>query len=190
MSSSCAVQAMPFKTHYIIIKFNKFKFKSLLSSLQGDIIGIIKKVDENWFEGILGGQYGIFPLNFVQLNKAGRDVMGLENSSSGSGSSSDEDSDGKRKRTSRRGLRSTHKKRTSSPWVKVEQTDDQSKRHTIHIENPDEQKRDSRRALNLSDDQEQPPRPRTQSQGRRSSETAVQVLMIIYQIHTLEIICF
>ena len=44
--------------------------------------------------------------------------------------------------------------------------------NTIHVANPAEQRRESRRALNLSDDGNQPrPRLRTRSQGRRGSGT-------------------
>ena len=44
--------------------------------------------------------------------------------------------------------------------------------NTIHVANPAEQRRESRRALNLSDDGNQPrPRLRTRSQGRRGSAT-------------------
>lgn len=32
------------------------------------MIGVIKKVDANWLEGILGGQYGIFPVNFMRVS--------------------------------------------------------------------------------------------------------------------------
>ena len=45
--------------------------------------------------------------------------------------------------------------------------------NTIHVANPAEQRRESRRALNLSDDGNQPrPRLRTRSQGRRGSATS------------------
>lgn len=208
------------------------KEEELISFKEGDMIGVIKKVDANWLEGILGGQYGIFPVNFMRLNKAAKEIMSAETSSSGSGSSSDEDTEEKRKRKSRRKPRQGRAKQQPSPWIKMNNpqsvatggaslsttdsstslaassstleatpetstvetstaetsttetsavssesacTTEQAKRHTIHIENPNEQRRQSRRALNLSDELDQSrERLRTQSQGRRASESSVQ----------------
>jgi len=193
----------------------------LLSFKTGDIIGVIKKVDEKWLEGILGGQYGIFPLNFVKVNKACQTLLSCSSSSSSSASSSsDEENADKQKNKKTRAKKSI--KTSSSPWVKREDqacsststtgestssnsssgsatasssgsttasssssttasssgsttTVPAPKRHTIHVENPIEQRRESRRALNLSDDVDQPrPRLRTRSQGRRGSDTPPQ----------------
>lgn len=160
----------------------------LISFREGDIIGVIKKVDSNWFEGILGGQYGIFPFNFVQLNKAAKDLVSGD--SSPSTSSSDDEIESTRKKRSKRARAKASPPTAAiaaaatskdvfgpSPWVKRDQVpttnDPVTKRHTIHIENPDEQQRQSRRALNLSDNVEQPQiRTRAMSQGRKPSESS------------------
>lgn len=34
---------------------------------KGDIINVIRQVDENWCEGKLGGKLGIFPITFVEV---------------------------------------------------------------------------------------------------------------------------
>ena len=34
---------------------------------QGDIIAITKKIDDNWFQGYLGDQKGIFPSSYVEI---------------------------------------------------------------------------------------------------------------------------
>lgn len=34
---------------------------------QGDVITVIKRVDENWGEGKLGDKVGIFPLQFTEV---------------------------------------------------------------------------------------------------------------------------
>ena len=38
-----------------------------LSFESGDVIGLIRQVDENWFKGECGGRRGIFPVNHVQV---------------------------------------------------------------------------------------------------------------------------
>ncbi|KAG5894443.1 hypothetical protein JTB14_014892 [Gonioctena quinquepunctata] len=44
---------------------------------KGDIINVIRRVDENWAEGKLEGRIGIFPLAFVELNSLARSLMKL-----------------------------------------------------------------------------------------------------------------
>ena len=35
--------------------------------LQGDMITILKRVDDNWYEGELNDQIGIFPTNYIEV---------------------------------------------------------------------------------------------------------------------------
>ncbi|XP_075234987.1 SH3 domain containing ring finger posh [Lycorma delicatula] len=44
---------------------------------KGEVITVIRRVDENWAEGKLGDRIGIFPLAFVELNSVGRALMKL-----------------------------------------------------------------------------------------------------------------
>lgn len=44
--------------------------KECLAFMKGDVITVIKRVDENWGEGKLGDKVGIFPLQFTELNPA------------------------------------------------------------------------------------------------------------------------
>ena len=37
------------------------------SLFKGDIINVIRQVDENWCEGKLRGKLGIFPVTFVEV---------------------------------------------------------------------------------------------------------------------------
>lgn len=113
-------------------------------------------------------------LLLLQLNKAAKNVMSGDNSTSSS--SSDEENDSAAKK---RGKKSSRSKlpQLESPCVKKEAHSSTSahdaaltKRHTIHIENPNEQQRQSRRALNIDGDQPQS-RVRAQSQGRKSEST-------------------
>lgn len=48
-----------------------------LTFSKGDIISVIRRVDENWAEGNLDGRIGIFPLAFVELNSLARSLMKL-----------------------------------------------------------------------------------------------------------------
>ncbi|VDP50499.1 unnamed protein product [Schistosoma curassoni] len=41
--------------------------ESELSFSEGDIISLILRVDENWFEGELNGRKGYFPVNYVEV---------------------------------------------------------------------------------------------------------------------------
>ena len=34
---------------------------------QGDMIELISRIDENWFEGTVHGQTGYFPVNYVKV---------------------------------------------------------------------------------------------------------------------------
>ncbi|ENN71906.1 hypothetical protein YQE_11443, partial [Dendroctonus ponderosae] len=44
---------------------------------KGDVINVIRRVDENWAEGKLDGRIGIFPLSFVEMNSLARSLMKL-----------------------------------------------------------------------------------------------------------------
>ncbi|KAJ8406020.1 hypothetical protein AAFF_G00309080 [Aldrovandia affinis] len=44
--------------------------KDCLTFLKGDIISVIRRVDENWVEGKLGEKVGIFPVQFTEPNSA------------------------------------------------------------------------------------------------------------------------
>lgn len=44
---------------------------------KGDIINVIRRVDENWAEGKLDGRIGIFPLAFVEMNNLAKSLMKL-----------------------------------------------------------------------------------------------------------------
>lgn len=39
---------------------------------QDDILTVIRRVDENWAEGMLGDKIGIFPISYVEVRKQTR----------------------------------------------------------------------------------------------------------------------
>ncbi|KAM5172206.1 E3 ubiquitin-protein ligase SH3RF2 isoform 1-T2 [Mantella aurantiaca] len=54
---------------------DKAKNKDCLKFAKDDIISVIRRVDDNWAEGQLGDQVGIFPLLFVELNSTARQLL-------------------------------------------------------------------------------------------------------------------
>ncbi|XP_072524347.1 E3 ubiquitin-protein ligase SH3RF2 isoform X2 [Salminus brasiliensis] len=50
--------------------------KECLPFLKGDLISVIKRVDENWCEGRLRDRVGIFPLQFTEPNPAALKLLG------------------------------------------------------------------------------------------------------------------
>lgn len=46
-----------------------------LSFTKGTIINVLRRVDNNWVEGQIGRKIGIFPLEFVELNKTAIDII-------------------------------------------------------------------------------------------------------------------
>ncbi|VVC34064.1 Hypothetical protein CINCED_3A002221 [Cinara cedri] len=61
-------------------KMNKEDDEGCLSFSKGDVITVMKRVDQNWAEGKIGNRIGIFPLSFVDLNQIARALMKLSSS--------------------------------------------------------------------------------------------------------------
>ncbi|CAL4214360.1 unnamed protein product, partial [Meganyctiphanes norvegica] len=58
--------------------------RDCLTFNKGEVITVLRRVDENWAEGKLGMRIGIFPLSFVDLNSAAKALMKLSlNASAG-----------------------------------------------------------------------------------------------------------
>ncbi|XP_053644491.2 E3 ubiquitin-protein ligase SH3RF3 isoform X3 [Cherax quadricarinatus] len=51
--------------------------RDCLTFSKGEIITVLRRVDENWAEGKLSSRIGIFPLSFVDLNSAAKALMKL-----------------------------------------------------------------------------------------------------------------
>lgn len=65
--------------HLSCILYKKLYSRKLHEHLffQGEVISVIRRVDENWAEGKLFDRIGIFPLAFVELNSVARALMKL-----------------------------------------------------------------------------------------------------------------
>ncbi|KAI5608463.1 E3 ubiquitin-protein ligase SH3RF1 isoform 1 [Silurus asotus] len=66
--------------------------KDCLPFSKDDILTVIRRVDQNWAEGMLGDKIGIFPISYVEFNSAARQLIELDkvpdDSAEGSTSSS------------------------------------------------------------------------------------------------------
>lgn len=57
--------------------------KDCLTFKKGNVIQVIRRVDENWAEGRLSNKIGIFPISFVELNNPGKAHIKLSSSRPG-----------------------------------------------------------------------------------------------------------
>lgn len=68
--------------------------KDCLPFSKDDILTVIRRVDENWAEGMLGDKIGIFPISYVEFNSAARQLIELDKAESGGDSSEGPSSSG------------------------------------------------------------------------------------------------
>ncbi|CAL8252060.1 unnamed protein product [Merluccius merluccius] len=59
--------------------------KDCLPFSKDDILTVIRRVDENWAEGMLGDKIGIFPISYVEFNAAAHQLVELDKPSDPSG---------------------------------------------------------------------------------------------------------
>jgi len=63
------------KTLFSFKSKDKGEDRDCLIFNKGDTIQVLRRVDENWGEGLLDDQIGIFPLSFVKMNKSARNLI-------------------------------------------------------------------------------------------------------------------
>ncbi|XP_057697869.1 E3 ubiquitin-protein ligase SH3RF1 [Corythoichthys intestinalis] len=112
--------------------------KDCLPFAKDDILTVIRRVDENWAEGMLGDKIGIFPISYVEFNSAARQLIESDkpsdsNGESGEGASSGPQSNGgqrdkknSKKRHSFTSLTMSHKPMLAPP----------PQRHSMEISGP------------------------------------------------------
>ncbi|XP_054447985.1 E3 ubiquitin-protein ligase SH3RF3 [Pteronotus mesoamericanus] len=49
--------------------------KDCLAFTKGEVLTVIRRVDDNWAEGMLGDKVGIFPLLYVELNDSAKELI-------------------------------------------------------------------------------------------------------------------
>ncbi|XP_061827730.1 E3 ubiquitin-protein ligase SH3RF3-like [Nerophis lumbriciformis] len=57
---------------------NKDQDKDCLSFSKDEVLTVIRRVDENWAEGMLGDKIGIFPILYVELNETAKQLMEMD----------------------------------------------------------------------------------------------------------------
>ncbi|XP_051937612.1 E3 ubiquitin-protein ligase SH3RF3-like isoform X1 [Hippocampus zosterae] len=57
---------------------NKDQDKDCLAFSKDEVLTVIRRVDENWAEGMLGDKIGIFPILYVELNETAKQLMEID----------------------------------------------------------------------------------------------------------------
>uniref|UniRef100_A0A8C9VLI4 RING-type E3 ubiquitin transferase n=1 Tax=Scleropages formosus TaxID=113540 RepID=A0A8C9VLI4_SCLFO len=57
---------------------DKDQDKDCLTFTKDEILTVIRRVDDNWAEGMLGDKIGIFPLLYVELNETAKQLMEID----------------------------------------------------------------------------------------------------------------
>ncbi|KAJ1118089.1 hypothetical protein NDU88_006284 [Pleurodeles waltl] len=68
---------------------DKDQDKDCLSFSKDDILTVIRRVDDNWAEGMLGEKIGIFPILYVELNDAAKQLIETDKARSAAASGCD-----------------------------------------------------------------------------------------------------
>ncbi|XP_067300785.1 E3 ubiquitin-protein ligase SH3RF3-like [Pseudorasbora parva] len=68
---------------------DKDQDKDCLTFSKDEILTVIRRVDDNWAEGMLGDKIGIFPILYVELNEAAKQLMEMDKPSPIPGPSAD-----------------------------------------------------------------------------------------------------
>ncbi|XP_038870211.1 E3 ubiquitin-protein ligase SH3RF3-like [Salvelinus namaycush] len=57
---------------------DKDQDKDCLAFLKDEVLTVIRRVDDNWAEGMLGDKIGIFPILYVELNETAKQLMEID----------------------------------------------------------------------------------------------------------------
>ncbi|XP_048095180.1 LOW QUALITY PROTEIN: E3 ubiquitin-protein ligase SH3RF3-like [Alosa alosa] len=68
---------------------DKDQDKDCLTFTKDEILTVIRRVDDNWAEGMLGDKIGIFPILYVELNETAKQLMEMDKPTPVPGPSSD-----------------------------------------------------------------------------------------------------
>uniref|UniRef100_A0A8C6SID6 RING-type E3 ubiquitin transferase n=1 Tax=Neogobius melanostomus TaxID=47308 RepID=A0A8C6SID6_9GOBI len=97
---------------------DKDQDKDCLAFSKDSVLTVIRRVDENWAEGMLGDKIGIFPILYVELNETAKQLMEIDKPTTTSG-------------------KKNAKKRHSFTALSVTQRAAQlNNRHSMEISNP------------------------------------------------------
>ncbi|XP_075381263.1 E3 ubiquitin-protein ligase SH3RF3 isoform X2 [Mycteria americana] len=68
---------------------DKDQDKDCLTFTKDEILTVIRRVDDNWAEGMLGDKIGIFPILYVELNESAKQLIEMDKTCSAAASSCD-----------------------------------------------------------------------------------------------------
>ncbi|NXM57742.1 SH3R3 ligase, partial [Illadopsis cleaveri] len=68
---------------------DKDQDKDCLTFTKDEILTVIRRVDDNWAEGMLGDKIGIFPILYVELNESAKQLMEMDKTCSAAASGCD-----------------------------------------------------------------------------------------------------
>ncbi|XP_016115975.1 SH3 domain-containing RING finger protein 3-like [Sinocyclocheilus grahami] len=68
---------------------DKDQDKDCLTFTKDEILTVIRRVDDNWAEGMLGDKIGIFPILYVELNETAKQLMEMDKLSAAPGPSAE-----------------------------------------------------------------------------------------------------
>ncbi|KAL1267301.1 hypothetical protein QQF64_032664, partial [Cirrhinus molitorella] len=68
---------------------DKDQDKDCLTFTKDEILTVIRRVDDNWAEGMLGDKIGIFPILYVELNETAKQLMEMDKPSAAPGPSAE-----------------------------------------------------------------------------------------------------
>ncbi|XP_061681780.1 E3 ubiquitin-protein ligase SH3RF1 isoform X2 [Syngnathoides biaculeatus] len=84
--------------------------KDCLPFAKDDILTVIRRVDENWAEGMLGDKIGIFPISYVEFNSAARQLIESDKPSDANGDTGEGASSGPQSNGGHRDKKNTKKR--------------------------------------------------------------------------------
>uniref|UniRef100_H3A418 RING-type E3 ubiquitin transferase n=1 Tax=Latimeria chalumnae TaxID=7897 RepID=H3A418_LATCH len=68
---------------------DKDQDKDCLTFSKDEVLTVIRRVDDNWAEGMLGDKIGIFPILYVELNETAKQLIEMDKTSTPASSGSD-----------------------------------------------------------------------------------------------------
>ncbi|XP_026126944.1 E3 ubiquitin-protein ligase SH3RF3 isoform X1 [Carassius auratus] len=75
---------------------DKDQDKDCLTFSKDEILTVIRRVDDNWAEGMLGDKIGIFPILYVELNETAKQLMEMDKPSASNGNGAHRHAEGKK----------------------------------------------------------------------------------------------
>ncbi|XP_030912003.1 E3 ubiquitin-protein ligase SH3RF3 [Geospiza fortis] len=113
---------------------DKDQDKDCLTFTKDEILTVIRRVDDNWAEGMLGDKIGIFPILYVELNESAKQLMEMDKTCSAAASGCDAAGAAQRQVEGKKNAKKRHSFTALSMTHKSSQA--ASNRHSMEISAP------------------------------------------------------